>query len=121
METSVTFTRPAPHRFAAVDTGPSQTRTRTLPVTNFATTSGAGSYTLIDGAVYYVPTKKPLVIETQKADRATALAYVAILLCLIGFVFGLAYPRSEAGVLLPIGLTLLFGVAVFSRPRRARN
>jgi hypothetical protein len=85
-----------------------------------ASNSSAGSYVRVSGVPLYVHAQVASVPETR-VDRWSALAYVAALITVIGLVFGISFPRSGVGVLVPAGLTAMWLIGVFSRRAQGRG
>jgi hypothetical protein len=86
-----------------------------IPATFNTGTERAG-YPVLNGNIPKVARVESVVSET-KLDIPTAALYVGILLTLIGFVLGIAYPQSGVAVLFPVGLSMIWALARFTRTR----
>ncbi len=86
-----------------------------IPAT-FNSGTGSASY---PGMIDQIPkvVRVEAVVSDTKVDIPTATLYFGILLSLIGFVLGIAYPQSGMAVLLPVGLTVIWALARFTRTR----
>ena len=86
-----------------------------IPAT-FNTGTGSAGYPGLNDKIPKVARVESVVPET-KLDFPTAALCVGILLTLIGFVLGIAYPQSGVAVLLPVGLSMIWALARFTRSR----
>lgn len=124
MRPESSFTK-VPHVYHHGINGGTAALARTGVGAPYRSTSAAGAYIRTAQGIQYVQAPEiEKVSESagqERVDVPTALAYIALLFCMIGFVLGITYPRSAVGILFPLGLTLLAGVAFFSAPRRPRS
>ncbi len=86
-----------------------------IPATTNTGTGGGRYLTLNDQGPRVVPAEEA--VTKTKVDMPTAALYFGILLSLIGFVFGIAYPHSGMAILFPVGLTVIWALGSLIRPK----